>query len=150
MSLSLPRESGDDCLHFNFTRKGKFPPRLILQDAVVRRERFRINLMAHGRWNWKMAKLPEHSKSNALPRGRGKYLQGETRRLIGYLRVGVFVLDFSCNQPNALIGGVDWVTKRWLWEKFAEAESLLGMIRGYSVSIWNITTSIHRVAFSFR
>src|SRR2546421_11325819 len=55
-----------------------------------RRERFRINLMAHGQWNWKMAKLPGHSKSNgASSRPPESICKGETRRLIGYLRVGV-------------------------------------------------------------
>src|SRR5207237_1205058 len=36
------------------------------------------------------------------------------------------------------------------WRSSPKQSPFLGMIRGYSVSIWNTTISIHRVAFSFR
>lgn len=35
-----------------------------------------------------------------------------------------FALDALENKPEALIGGVDWITKRWLLETFIESEKL--------------------------
>jgi len=131
--------------------EGKFPRGLILQDAVVATREFRINLMAHGRWNWKMAKLPEHSKSNgASSRPPESTCKGETARLIGYLRVGVFVLDSFATNPTRLSAVSIGLQSDGCWRSSRKQSPFLGMIRGYSVSIWNITTSIHRVAFFFQ
>ena len=54
----------------------------------------------------------------------GKYLQGRDAEIDWLLESWSFVLDSFATNPDALIGGVDWITKRWLLEKFAEAESL--------------------------
>ncbi|MDQ6860159.1 MAG: proteasome accessory factor PafA2 family protein, partial [Verrucomicrobiota bacterium] len=35
-----------------------------------------------------------------------------------------YTLDALANKPEALIGGVDWVTKKWLLEAFIESENL--------------------------
>ncbi|MDQ6765508.1 MAG: proteasome accessory factor PafA2 family protein [Verrucomicrobiota bacterium] len=35
-----------------------------------------------------------------------------------------FTLDAIKNKPEALIGGVDWITKKWLLEAFREAEGI--------------------------
>jgi proteasome accessory factor A len=61
-----------------------------------------------------------------------------------------FVLDCFATNSDALIGGVDWITKRWLLEKFAEAESLSWddpWLLSLDLEYHNID---HRVAFSFR
>jgi proteasome accessory factor A len=35
-----------------------------------------------------------------------------------------YTLEAVKNKPEALIGGVDWITKRWLLETFMEAENV--------------------------
>src|SRR6266480_3357259 len=54
----------------------------------------------------------------------GKYLQGRDAEIDWLLESWSFVLDSFATNSEALIGGVDWITKRWLLGKFAEAESL--------------------------
>ena len=51
-----------------------------------------------------------------------------------------YTLDALPNKPEALLGGVDWISKRWLLETFIEAESSPGTIPGCKASTSNITT----------
>src|SRR5438270_13951105 len=102
-----------------------------------RRARFRINLMAHGRWNWKMAKLPEHSKSNgASSRPPESSCKRETRRLIGYLRVGVlFSIPLQPTQTRLSSLSIG-LTGDGCWRSWPKQRPFLGTYRGYLAWIW--------------
>src|SRR5213594_4198076 len=103
----------------------KFPRGLILQDAVVATRE--VSHQPDGPWP---VELENGETAGALEiqwrflEAAGKYLQGRDAEIDWLLESWSFVLDSFATNPDALIGGVDWITKRWLLEKFAEAESL--------------------------
>jgi len=105
--------------------EGKFPRGLILQDAVVATRG--VSHQPDGPWP---VALENGETAGALEiqwrflEAAGKYLQGRDPEIDWLLESWSFVLDSFATNPDALIGGVDWITKRWLLEKFAEAESL--------------------------
>jgi proteasome accessory factor A len=105
--------------------EGKFPRGLILQDAVVATRG--VSHQPDGPWS---VELENGETAGALEiqwrflEAAGKYLQGRDPEIDWLLESWSFVLDSFATNPDALIGGVDWITKRWLLEKFAEAESL--------------------------
>ena len=53
-----------------------------------------------------------------------KYLSGLNEETDWLLESWSYTLEAVKNKPEALIGGVDWITKRWLLEMFMEAESI--------------------------
>jgi len=103
----------------------KFPRGLILQDAVVATRE--VSHQPDGPW---LVELENGRTAGALDIQRrfldaaGKYLQGRDPEIDWLLESWSFVLDSFATNLEALIGGVDWLTKRWLLQKFAEAESL--------------------------
>src|SRR5438477_709603 len=103
----------------------KFPRGLILQDAVVATRE--VSHQPHGPW---LVELDNGRTAGALDiqwrilDAAAKYLQGRDPEIDWLLESWSFVLDSFATNLEALIGGVDWITKRWLLEKFAEAESL--------------------------
>src|SRR6266481_749004 len=103
----------------------KFPRGLILQDAVVATRE--VSHQPDGPW---LVELENGRTAGALDIQRrfldaaAKYLQGRDAEIDWLLESWSFVLDSFATNLDALIGGIDWLTKRWLLEKFAEAESL--------------------------
>jgi len=53
-----------------------------------------------------------------------KYLHNSSAETNWLLENWGFVLEALTNNPHALIGGVDWITKKWLLEEFVESEGL--------------------------
>ncbi|MBA3385853.1 MAG: proteasome accessory factor PafA2 family protein [Chthoniobacterales bacterium] len=53
-----------------------------------------------------------------------KHLTGLNDETDWLLESWSFTLDAIKNKPEALIGGVDWITKKWLLETFVTAENL--------------------------
>jgi proteasome accessory factor A len=53
-----------------------------------------------------------------------KHLGGANEETDWLLESWSYTLDALPNKPEALIGGVDWISKRWLLESFIEAENL--------------------------
>src|SRR3989440_2234665 len=105
--------------------EGKFPRGLILQDAVVATRG--VSHQPDGPWS---VELENGRTAGALDIQRrfldaaAKYLQGRDAEIDWLLESWSFVLDSFATNLDALIGGIDWLTKRWLLQKFAEAESL--------------------------
>ena len=46
------------------------------------------------------------------------------RRRIGFSKRWAFTLDALRTKPELLLGGVDWISKKWLLETFRESEGL--------------------------
>src|ERR1700682_545681 len=53
-----------------------------------------------------------------------KHLGGANEETDWLLESWSFTLEALGNKPESLIGGVDWITKKWLLETFMEAEGL--------------------------
>ena len=53
-----------------------------------------------------------------------KHLGGANEETDWLLESWSFTLDALGNKPESLIGGVDWITKKWLLETFMESEKL--------------------------
>ena len=53
-----------------------------------------------------------------------RYLGGRDAETDWLLESWSYTLDALPNKPEALIGGVDWISKRWLFETFIAAENL--------------------------
>ena len=105
--------------------EGRFPRRLILEDAVVSTRE--VSHSPDGPW---LVRLENGKTVEALDvqwrflDAAGKYLQGRDPEIDWLLENWSFTLESLRTNPMALVGGVDWVTKRWLLETFAEAEGL--------------------------
>src|SRR5450432_546500 len=52
------------------------------------------------------------------------HLRGASEETDWLLESWSYTLDALASKPTALIGGVDWISKRWLLETFMEAENL--------------------------
>src|SRR5213082_1023093 len=105
--------------------EGKFPRGLILQDAVVATRE--VSHQPDGPWP---VELENGKTAGALEiqwrflDAAGKYLQGRDAEIDWLLESWSFVLDSFATNSDALIFGGDWISRRWLLEKLAEAESL--------------------------
>jgi Pup-ligase protein len=103
----------------------KFPRGLILDDAVVTTRE--LSHQPDGPW---MVRLENGKMVAALDlqwrflEAAGKHLQGRDAEIDWLLESWSFALDSLRHNPHALIGGIDWLTKRWLLETFAAAEGL--------------------------
>ena len=53
-----------------------------------------------------------------------KHLAGVDEQTDWLIESWSYTLDAIANKPDALIGGVDWITKKWLLETFMEAEKV--------------------------
>jgi proteasome accessory factor A len=98
---------------------------LILEDAVVSTRE--VSHSPDGPW---LVRLENGKTVEALEvqwrflDAAGKYLQGRDPEIDWLLENWSFTLESLETNPMALVGGVDWITKRWLLETFAEAEGL--------------------------
>ncbi len=54
----------------------------------------------------------------------GKHLAGSSEEADWILESWRFTLDALPSRPEALLGGVDWITKKWLLETFMKAEDI--------------------------
>lgn len=105
--------------------EGKFPRNLALDDAVgATRE---LSHRPDGPWS---VQLESGKNVAALEvqwrflEAAGKHLQGRDAEIDWLLESWSFVLESLEHNQLALIGGVDWITKRWLLDSFIEAEGL--------------------------
>lgn len=105
--------------------EGNFPRGLVLDDAVIATRE--ISHRPNGPW---LVQLENGKTADALDvqwrflEAATRYLQGNDVEIDWLLEAWSFTLESLQTDPRALIGGVDWITKRWLLETFAEAEGL--------------------------
>ena len=105
--------------------EGRLPKNLILNDAVQSTRD--ISRDASGEWlvqleNGKtIGALDVQWQFYALAR---KHLGGTSEETDWLLESWSYTLDALGGKPSLLIGGVDWVTKKWLLELFMESEGV--------------------------
>jgi hypothetical protein len=104
---------------------GLLPSHLGLRDAVqATRE---ISHDASGAWT---VELEDGKTIGALDlqwelfQLAQRHLAGANAETDWLLESWSFTLDALSNQPLSLIGGVDWITKKWLLEAFMDSENL--------------------------
>ena len=105
--------------------EGRFPRGLVLEDAVISTRE--VSHSPDGPW---LVRLENGKAVEALDvqwrflDAADKYLQGRDPEIDWLLENWSFTLESLRTNPMALVGGVDWITKRWLLETFAEAEGV--------------------------
>ncbi|MFL6527650.1 MAG: proteasome accessory factor PafA2 family protein [Chthoniobacterales bacterium] len=104
---------------------GILPKKVILADAVQSTRE--ISRDQSGRW---LVELEDGGMIGALDvqwqfvELAQKHLRGTDDDIDWLLETWAFTLDALSRNPDALIGGVDWITKKWLLETFMESENL--------------------------
>jgi proteasome accessory factor A len=105
--------------------EGLMPYEVILHDAVqATRE---ISRDRTQRW---LVRLADGRTSNALEVQwkfhalAQRHLSGHDEETDWLIERWGFTLDAIKNKPEALLGGVDWISKKWLLETFRESEGL--------------------------
>lgn len=105
--------------------QGNAPRGLTLEDAVEATRG--LSHQPEGAW---LVRLENGKAMDALAmqekflQASQKYFRGEDAETDWLLDSWQFTLEHIRTDPMALIGGVDWITKRWLLSTFAEAENL--------------------------
>ncbi len=105
--------------------EGHYPRGLTLLDAVMATR----ELSHHPDGPWRVD-LENGQKADALEIQRrfldaaGRHLQGQDAETDWLLESWGFTLDALQGDHSALLAGVDWITKRWLLQTFADAEKL--------------------------
>jgi proteasome accessory factor A len=105
--------------------EGRLPKNLILGDAVQSTRD--ISRDATGAW---IVRLENGKTIGALDIQwqfydlAQRHLGGSNEETDWLLESWSFTLEALGNKPEALIGGVDWITKKWLLETFMEAEGI--------------------------
>ena len=105
--------------------EGRLPKNFILADAVQSTRD--VSRDATGAW---IVRLENGKTIGALDIQWQFYelarahLGGATEETDWLLESWSFTLEALSNKPEALIGGVDWITKKWLLETFMESEGI--------------------------
>ena len=105
--------------------EGRLPKNLILGDAVQSTRD--ISRDATGAW---IVRLENGKTIGALDIQwqfydlAQRHLGGANEETDWLLESWSFTLEALGNKPKALIGGVDWITKKWLLETFMESEGI--------------------------
>ena len=105
--------------------EGRLPKNLILGDAVQSTRD--ISRDATGAW---IVRLENGKTIGALDIQwqfydlAQRHLGGSNEETDWLLESWSFTLEALGNKPESLIGGVDWITKKWLLETFMEAEGI--------------------------
>jgi len=116
---------GSTSLVLTMLEQDKFPAHVILRDAVAATRE--ISRLGTGRGP---VRLEDGRTRDALDiqyelLGRAKrHFAGQDEETDWVLESWQFTLDALGSKPELLIGGVDWISKRWLLEMFRESEKL--------------------------
>ena len=75
--------------------------------------------------SWRMAaRAPRSTSSDEFLAHAQRALGGRDEETDWILESWAFTLDALGTKPELLIGGVDWISKKWLLETFRESEGL--------------------------
>jgi proteasome accessory factor A len=116
---------GTTSLILTLLERAELPPGVILADAVVSTRE--ISREGAGRAS---VRMEDGSSRTALEvqwvffDHVAKQLGGEDAETDWILENWAFTLDALGSRPEVLVGGVDWISKKWLLEMFREKEGL--------------------------
>lgn len=116
---------GTTSLVLTLLEQGHLPSSVVLQDAVIATRE--ISRLGTGRG---MVKLDDGRTRDVLDIQyeflaiAKKHFAGVDEETEWVLENWEFTLDALGSKPEMLIGGVDWISKRWLLEMFMESENL--------------------------
>ena len=116
---------GTTALLLTLLEEGDLPEDVILHDAVIATRQISHEGTGRG-----VVALEDGRTRSALDIQRE--FQAHAQRVLGgrdaetdwVLENWAFTLDALCTRPELLLGGVDWISKKWLLETFRESESL--------------------------
>lgn len=116
---------GTTALVLTLLEEGSLPDDVILLDAVLATRQISHEGTGHA-----VIQLDDGRTRSALDIQR-EFLAEAQRSLGGrddetdwILETWAFTLDALCTKPELLLGGVDWISKKWLLETFRESEGL--------------------------
>ncbi len=116
---------GTTALVLTLLEEGCLPDDVILLDAVLATRQ-----ISHEGTGAAVVQLDDGRTRSALDIQR-EFLAAAQRSLRGrdaetdwILETWAFTLDALCTKPELLLGGVDWISKKWLLETFRESEGL--------------------------
>ena len=116
---------GTTALVLTLIEEGSLPDDVILLDAVLATRQISHEGTGHA-----VVQLDDGRTRSALDIQR-EFLAEAQRALDGrdaetdwILETWAFTLDALCTKPELLLGGVDWISKKWLLETFRESEGL--------------------------
>ena len=116
---------GTTALILTLLEEGEVPSNVILQDAVIATRQIShegtgraVVVLADGRTR---AALDIQREFQAHAQHA---LRGRDEETDWILENWAFTLDALCTRPEQLLGGVDWISKKWLLETFRESEGL--------------------------
>src|SRR6201987_3776436 len=116
---------GTTCLVLNILEDGRLPRNLVLSDAVQSTRD--ISRDPEGDW---VVEMDDGSTQDALDiqyqflAHAQRYLSGSDEETDWILEMWQFTLDALKEKPELLIGGVDWISKKWLLSMFVEDQGL--------------------------
>ena len=153
--FAIALKVGTTSLMLTLLEEGNLPPDdVILQDAVHgHARRFHTRAPAAPRSRWRTAaRAFRAGHPTRIPRARPDgILRGRDAETDWILESWAFTLDALGSKPELLIGGVDWISKKWLLEIFREERGTRrGRIRGCKASTSSITTSTQSAGCSSR
>ena len=116
---------GTTALLLTLLEEGDLPEDVILRDAVIATRQISHEGTGRG-----VVALEDGRTRAALDIQRE--FQAHAQRVLGgrdaetdwILENWAFTLDALCTRPELLLGGVDWISKKWLLETFRESEGL--------------------------
>ncbi len=116
---------GTTALVLTLLEEGTLPEDVILLDAVLATRQ-----ISHEGTGRAVVQLEDGRTRSALDIQREfltcaqQFLGGRDAETDWILESWAFTLDALCTKPELLIGGVDWISKKWLLETFRESEGL--------------------------
>jgi proteasome accessory factor A len=116
---------GTTSLILTLLEEGVLPPDVILHDAVMATRQISHEGTAHG------SVLLEDGRSRSTLDLQSEFLACAQEHLSGrdeetdwILDRWAFTLEALARKPELLVGGVDWITKKWLLQTFIDSEGL--------------------------
>jgi len=116
---------GTTALILTLLEEGDLPDDVILHDAVMATRQISHEGTGRG-----VVPLEDGRTRSALDIQRefhahaARVLGGRDVETDWILENWAFTLDALCTKPELLLGGVDWISKKWLLETFCESEGL--------------------------
>ena len=116
---------GTTALVLTLIEEGRMPDDVILRDAVLATRQISHDGTGRG-----VVQLDDGSTRNALDIQHDflthaeHHMRGRDEETDWILETWRFTLEALATKPELLIGGVDWISKKWMLEQFREVENL--------------------------